>query len=68
MKVFRVVMSSVGTTFVEADRYEKDADYVLFFRGEFEFARYPTAMVKEITESPLSPGGGSLFTTESPEG
>lgn len=51
MKIFRVVLS-IGTTFIEADRYLEGRDDIAFYRGDSLIAQYPKVSVKEITESP----------------
>lgn len=60
MKVFRVLLGSVGVTHVEADRYEQDG-LVRFYREDTVIAEYPLSLVKEVTETGLDPGDGSLF-------
>lgn len=62
MKVYRVLLCSMGVTHVEADRFERDA-IVRFFRDAVVIAEYPASLVKEVTETDLPPGGGSIFAT-----
>jgi hypothetical protein len=60
MKVYRVLLCSMGVTHVEADRYETDA-IVRFFRDAVVVAEYPASLVKDVSETDLPPGGGWLF-------
>lgn len=62
MKVYRVLLCSMGVTHVEADRFETDA-IVRFFRDTVVVAEYPASLVKDVSETDLPPGGGSLFAT-----
>jgi hypothetical protein len=65
MKVYRVVLSSVGAVHVEADRYEDDDSLVRFFRGDSVIAEYPAPLVKEVGETGHPPaGGGGFFSAQ----
>ncbi|QIF01708.1 hypothetical protein [Roseimicrobium sp. ORNL1] len=68
MKVYRVVLSSVGAVHVEADRYEGDDSLVRFFRGDSVIAEYPASSVKEVGETGHPPaGGGGFFSAHAGE-
>jgi hypothetical protein len=65
MKVYRVVLSSVGAVHVEADRYERDDSLVRFFRGDSVIAEYPAPLVKEVSDTGHPPaGGGGFFSAQ----
>lgn len=52
MKTFRVVLNALGTTFIEADRFERDQTSVRFYSGEQVKAEYASSSVKEVSEAP----------------
>lgn len=68
MKVYRVVLSSVGAVHVEADRYEGDDSLLRFYRGDSIIAEYPASLVKEVSETSHPPaGGGGFFSAQAGE-
>ncbi|RBP36874.1 hypothetical protein DES53_11515 [Roseimicrobium gellanilyticum] len=64
MKVYRVLLCSMGATHVEATRFERDT-IVRFFRGDVVIAEYPASLVKEVAETDLPPSGGWLVASAS---
>lgn len=65
MKVFRVELTSLGTTFVEADFYIQNDDSLRFFRGGVLLAEYLPRTVKKVEETAITAQEG-LFSVLSP--
>ncbi|WP_147263533.1 hypothetical protein [Roseimicrobium gellanilyticum] len=61
MKVFRVILNSFGSTFVEADTYEQGTS-VRFYRAGHVTAEYLASAVKSVEETGIAPQG-QLFST-----
>lgn len=64
MKVFRVILNSFGSTFVEADSYVQDTS-LRFYRGGHVTAEYLPSTVKRVEETSIAPQG-QLFGESSP--
>jgi hypothetical protein len=65
MKLFRVELTSLGTTFVEADSYTQDDDFLRFYRGGVLLAEYLPRTVKKVEEIAMAAREG-LFSVLSP--
>lgn len=63
MKTYRIVLSSLGVIFVDAESYSETETALIFHRGGMVFAEYPRAMVRELTEVPVPPETGGAETT-----
>jgi hypothetical protein len=63
MNTYRVVLTSLGTVFIEADSVVQTEDALAFYRGEFRCAYYPSGMVKGYEVAPNS-GPVPFFTPE----
>lgn len=55
MNTYRVVLTSLGTVFVEADSVMETKETVTFYRGRHDCAQYVTAMVKSYEVAKMSP-------------
>jgi hypothetical protein len=71
MKVFRIELTSPGTTFVEADSYIQDEDSLRFYRGGVLLTEYLPRTVKKVEETVMTAQEGlfsvlSLISVSSP--
>jgi hypothetical protein len=67
MKIYRLVLSTVGVVFVEADRHAVEDGILCFYREDSIIAEYAQGLVRDVTEPTaitqrvgmFSRGGGS---------